>query len=198
MSTYRSRGEFSELVLKPCPLTTQIFAKIHNFAIPSDHIFSSPSSDFATSLMKVSKGNGVDVILDSLTGHLLNESWLCIADGSTMVEIGKRYMLDRNSLSVVPFKWNASIRNQVVSLSLLPIAVDIVNQLFVKTLRLSEPMEPAKPLSGHGLDGLAAVEFRIWVWMELGTELTTLDITKAKSSLSLYEKIVGKAIDSKY
>ena len=60
--------------------------------------------------MKATNGNGVDVILNSLTGHLLNESWLCIADGGTMVEIGKRDMLDRNSLSMVPFNRNASYR----------------------------------------------------------------------------------------
>lgn len=173
------------MVLRLCSLTTQIFATVGTdekwnflilkFAIPSNHSFSSRSRDFATSLMKATKGNGVDVILDSLTGHLLNESWLCIADGSTMVEIGNRYMLDRNSLSMVPFKWNASVRNQAVSSSLLLSAVDIVNKQFVKTLRLSEPMEPAKPLSGYSLDSLAAVEFRIWVWMELGTELTMLE-----------------------
>ena len=88
------------------------------------------------------------------------------------------------------------VRNKVEPSSLLPIAVDIVNKQFVKTLRLSEPMEPAKPLSGYGLDSLAAVEFRNWVWMELGTELTTLDITNAKSLLSLCEKIVGKVTES--
>lgn len=40
-------------------------------------------------LMKATKGKGVDVILNSLSGDLLDESWRCIADGGTMIEIGK-------------------------------------------------------------------------------------------------------------
>lgn len=53
---------------------------------------------------------GVDVILNSLTGELLDESWRIIADGGTMVEIGKRDILARNNLSMEPFGRNASFR----------------------------------------------------------------------------------------
>ena len=69
---------------------------------------------------------------------------------------------------------------------------DVVNKQFMKTLRLSEPMEPGKPLSSYGLDSLAAVEFRNWVRMELKAELTTLDITNSASLVALCDKIVSK------
>lgn len=60
--------------------------------------------------MAATDGKGVDVILNSLTGELLEESWRCIATGGTMVELGKKDMLDRNYLSMEPFGRNASFR----------------------------------------------------------------------------------------
>ena len=78
------------------------------------------------------------------------------------------------------------------SSSVLNIVMDIANKQFMKTLRLSEPMEPGKPLSSYGLDSLAAVEFRNWVRMDLRAELTTLDITNSASLVALCERIVLK------
>lgn len=60
--------------------------------------------------MEATNGYGVDVILNSLTGDLLDESWRCVAEGGTMVELGKKDMLDRNNLSMEPFGRNASYR----------------------------------------------------------------------------------------
>lgn len=60
--------------------------------------------------MSATNGEGVDIIINSLTGELLDESWRCIANGGTMVEIGKKDMLDRNSLAMEPFGRNASYR----------------------------------------------------------------------------------------
>ncbi|KAK8429569.1 putative polyketide synthase [Phyllosticta citricarpa] len=76
--------------------------------------------------------------------------------------------------------------------SVLEAAVTVVNQLFVRILRLAEPMEPAKPLSSYGLDSLAAVELRNVIRKDLGAELTTLDITNASSLIALCEKVVSK------
>ena len=78
--------------------------------------------------------------------------------------------------------------------TLLAGAIDIVNRKFVQTLNLSEPLEPAKPLSSYGLDSLAAVEIRNWIRMDLGAEITTLEINNASSLSALCEKIVKKLI----
>ncbi|KAJ6443718.1 Polyketide synthase [Purpureocillium lavendulum] len=83
---------------------------VNNFNVPRENIFNSRSTVFAKKLMAATKGYGVDVILNSLTGDILDESWRCIADGGTMVELGKRDMLDRNYLSMEPFGRNASYR----------------------------------------------------------------------------------------
>ena len=84
------------------------------------------------------------------------------------------------------------VKGRADSLGIQKAAVEIVSRQFMTTLRLSEPMEPAKPLSSYGLDSLASVEFRNWARMELGAELTTLEITNALSLIALCEKIVSK------
>lgn len=83
---------------------------IDNFGIPEDHIFGSRTTDFASKLMSATDSAGVDVIINTLTEDLLDESWRCIATGGTMVELGKKDMIDRNFLSMEPFGRNASYR----------------------------------------------------------------------------------------
>jgi NADPH:quinone reductase-like Zn-dependent oxidoreductase len=81
-----------------------------SFGIPEDHIFSSRTTGFASELMSATGGAGVDVIVNTLTDELLDDSWRCIATGGTMVELGKKDMLDRSFLSMEPFLRNASYR----------------------------------------------------------------------------------------
>lgn len=80
------------------------------FGLSDDHIFSSRTTDFAEQILIATMGMGVDVVLNSLTGELLDESWRILADGGTMVEIGKKDILDRNSLAMEPFDRNISFR----------------------------------------------------------------------------------------
>ena len=81
-----------------------------NYGIPRDRMFSSRSTTFAAELMRATNRRGVDVCLNSLTGDLLYESWRCIAENGTMIEIGKKDMLERNNLSMEPFDRNCSYR----------------------------------------------------------------------------------------
>ena len=68
--------------------------------------------------------------------------------------------------------------------------LDVVGSQFTKSLSLDEPLEPTKALASYGLDSLGAVEIRNWVRLELGVELTTLEVANAKSVFSLCERIV--------
>ncbi|RYP24614.1 hypothetical protein DL765_000440 [Monosporascus sp. GIB2] len=82
----------------------------NSVGIPPTRIFSSRNTEFAEQIMRSTNGRGVDVILNSLTGELLDASWRICADGGTMVEIGKRDIVDRNSLAMEPFDRNCSFR----------------------------------------------------------------------------------------
>jgi NADPH:quinone reductase-like Zn-dependent oxidoreductase len=68
----------------------------------------SRSTKFAKDIQRQTNGRGVDVILNSLTGELLDESWRLLADDGSMVEIGKRDIIERNLLSMEPFNRNCS------------------------------------------------------------------------------------------
>ncbi|KAI1361469.1 hypothetical protein F5Y08DRAFT_17956 [Xylaria arbuscula] len=80
------------------------------FGIPENRIFSSRNTKFADDIRRETGGRGVDVILNSLVGELLDETWRLTADGGVMVEIGKRDIVDRNSLAMEPFDRNCSFR----------------------------------------------------------------------------------------
>lgn len=98
----------------------RVFLK-HEFGIPDNRIFSSRSTSFGRSIQDATQGYGVDVIMNSLTGEMLHESWRLLAPGGTMVEIGKRDILDRNWLPMDPFSHNRSFRS--LDLSTLPLNV---------------------------------------------------------------------------
>ena len=83
---------------------------MHQFGIPADRIFSSRDTKFADEILAATQGRGVDVILNSLIGPLLDASWRICADGGTMVEIGKRDIVAHNPLSMDPFDRNCSFR----------------------------------------------------------------------------------------
>ena len=85
----------------------RVFLK-HEFGIPDNRIFSSRSALFGRSIQDATQGYGVDVVMNSLTGEMLRESWRLLAPGGTMVEIGKRDILDRNWLPMDPFSHNRS------------------------------------------------------------------------------------------
>ncbi|KAK3985842.1 hypothetical protein QBC44DRAFT_403752 [Cladorrhinum sp. PSN332] len=82
----------------------------NNFGIPANRMFSSRNTKFADEIRRETGGRGVDVILNSLIGELLDESWRLTADGGIMVEIGKRDIVDRNTLAMEPFDRNCSFR----------------------------------------------------------------------------------------
>jgi zearalenone synthase (highly reducing iterative type I polyketide synthase) len=78
------------------------------YGIPSDHIFNSRDMSFAPGIMRATKGNGVDFILNSLSGEALRQTWNCIAPFGTFVEIGIKDILMNSSLDMRPFAQHAT------------------------------------------------------------------------------------------
>ncbi|ETS80425.1 hypothetical protein PFICI_07954 [Pestalotiopsis fici W106-1] len=85
------------------------FLETH-YGIPRSRMFSSRDASFAEAIMRATDGRGVDAVVNSLTGELLDASWRIMADAGTMVEIGKKDILDRNTLAMEPFDRNCSYR----------------------------------------------------------------------------------------
>jgi acyl transferase domain-containing protein/NADPH:quinone reductase-like Zn-dependent oxidoreductase/ubiquinone/menaquinone biosynthesis C-methylase UbiE len=81
---------------------------VEQFGIPADHIFSSRDTSFAQDLILATDNKGVDVVLNSLSGPLLQATWRCIAKFGRFVEIGKKDMEQSKHLDMSPFGRAAS------------------------------------------------------------------------------------------
>ncbi|RCI09139.1 hypothetical protein L249_1549 [Ophiocordyceps polyrhachis-furcata BCC 54312] len=117
------------------------------FAIPEDHIFNSRNANFERQIMEMTDGLGVDIILNTLTGDLLDASWRCIADGGTMVELGKKDHIDRNKLAMEPFARNASYR--CFDMSHKHVTDTVIADLMKKMMKMlvSGTIEPIAPVT---------------------------------------------------
>jgi NADPH:quinone reductase-like Zn-dependent oxidoreductase len=89
---------------------------MEKYGIPADHVFFSRDTTFAAGIMGVTGGKGVDVVLNSLAGTLLQESFNCLAPFGRFVELGKRDFESNNSLAMEAF-------TKAVSFS----SVDVIN-----------------------------------------------------------------------
>lgn len=76
---------------------------IDHYGIPEERIFSSRDLTFAAGIMRATKGRGVDVVVNSLAGEALRETWHCIAFGGRFIEVGKRDILGNTGLDMAPF-----------------------------------------------------------------------------------------------
>ncbi|KAJ4411015.1 Type I Iterative PKS [Gnomoniopsis sp. IMI 355080] len=76
--------------------------------IPRNRILQSRDSSFVEGIRRETKGRGVDVVLNSLSGELLHATWRCVAEFGIMVEIGKRDLLGRGKLDMQTFLANRS------------------------------------------------------------------------------------------
>ncbi|KAI8632855.1 PKSKA1 [Xylariaceae sp. FL1651] len=116
------------------------------FAIQDDRVFNSRNVDFASQIMAATSGQGVDIVLNSLTGDMLDESFRILADGGTMIEIGKKDILDRNSLSMEPFDRNISFRSVDMSHERAP--DHLVSRLMTRLFKLIDNghVKPINPI----------------------------------------------------
>ncbi|PWY79152.1 polyketide synthase [Aspergillus heteromorphus CBS 117.55] len=73
------------------------------YGIPADHIFHSRDTSFAAGVRAATDGAGVDVVLNSLAGPLLQESLNLVAPFGHFVEIGKRDLESNSFLEMRPF-----------------------------------------------------------------------------------------------
>ncbi|KAI8944015.1 hypothetical protein F4801DRAFT_601226 [Xylaria longipes] len=80
----------------PDSMSFEEAASISLFDIPENRMFCSRNTKFAEEVRRETNGRGIDVIVNSLVGELLDETWRSTADGGVMVEIGKRDIVDRN------------------------------------------------------------------------------------------------------
>ena len=82
------------------------------YDIPEDHIFSSRHKSFSQGIKRTTRNQGVDVILNSIAGWGLRESWDCIAKFGRFVEIGRSDIYSHASLPMWPFSKCATFASE--------------------------------------------------------------------------------------
>lgn len=78
------------------------------FGIPEQNIFTSRDSTFAQSVMRATNGRGVDVVINSVAGDLLRETFNCIAPLGRFLELGKRDFYINSRLEMQRFERNVT------------------------------------------------------------------------------------------
>ena len=76
--------------------------------ISQNRIFASRDASFEAEVMRETAGRGVDVVLNSLSGDLLQASWRCTSEFRRFVEVGKKDISEAGSLDMSVFGRAAS------------------------------------------------------------------------------------------
>jgi NADPH:quinone reductase-like Zn-dependent oxidoreductase len=136
---------------------------ISDYGIPENHILSSRAtpSDFKRHLMRLTNNRGVDVVLNSMSGEMLAESWDCVASFGYHIELGKSD-IDKNSyISMAPFKRNvafASVDLVVISQERPKVFYDVLDKVIA--LFSQGVLKAVHPLNVFPIDRLESA-FRL-------------------------------------
>ena len=68
------------------------------------HTMDSRSTDFADQILEITDGEGIDVVLNSLSGAAIEANMACLAYDGRFIEIGKTDIYSDRALSLAPFK----------------------------------------------------------------------------------------------
>lgn len=141
---------------------------VHEMGIPREHIFNSRDESFVNGLMSVTKGRGVDVVLNSLSGPLLHASWQCVAPCGTFVELGKRDIMSHGKLAMRSLAENRSF-----------VAIDMAHLAMHDNSRgiISQLLEQVVDLYGRGII----------------TPVTPLQVFPAHDALGAFRKLEDAA-----
>ncbi|KAK5651402.1 hypothetical protein OQA88_12490 [Cercophora sp. LCS_1] len=81
---------------------------ISEYDLSEDRIFFSRGAAFSSGVRRATEGEGVDVVLNSLTGDGLRESWNCLSKFGRFIEIGRREQGSKTRLEMSNVNSNAS------------------------------------------------------------------------------------------
>ena len=94
--------------------------------IKEDQIFNSRDLSFTKGISRMTNGQGVDVIINTLTGEALRQTWACISPFGRFVELGKKDVLANNKLEMKHFSANASF--SLVNIKVNSLRIDLLDE----------------------------------------------------------------------
>jgi NADPH:quinone reductase-like Zn-dependent oxidoreductase/NADP-dependent 3-hydroxy acid dehydrogenase YdfG/acyl carrier protein len=102
-----------------------------------DHIFDSRNLDFADQIMRLTGGQGVDVVLNSLAGEAINRNLRVLKPFGRFLELGKRDFYENTRVGLRPFRNNLSYFG-IDADQLMSERPDLTQRLFTEVLALFE------------------------------------------------------------
>ncbi|KAK8119397.1 polyketide synthase [Apiospora kogelbergensis] len=146
-----------------------------SYGIPIDHIFSSRTVDFRNQILCATGGKGIDVIVNSLNGKFLMETWSLAAPFGRFVEIGRKDALQNTNLPMKPFEDNVTFHS--IDLRSLakhrPGELNRIYSIFTDLVRRKIAV-PIKPVSIFPISDLEAGLRRLRSREHSGKVLVTL------------------------
>ncbi|RHZ58023.1 uncharacterized protein CDV56_108373 [Aspergillus thermomutatus] len=138
-----------------CTVSTAAKRKLimDEYGIPENHIFSGQTGSLKRGIMRLTNGEGVDLVLNSSAGEALRDSLDCVKSLGTFIELGKSEMQQGFQLSMAAF--NRSITFHAFDLETLSardpgrvhrMLGDIISLLESKALR------PIHPITTYPID----------------------------------------------
>jgi NADPH:quinone reductase-like Zn-dependent oxidoreductase len=82
---------------------------METFSIPESNILSSQHDSFSSAILEKTGGKGVDVVLNSLTGAAVQESFDCLGDFGRFIQLGKVDSACNSRLSKVTLRNNTAL-----------------------------------------------------------------------------------------
>ncbi|KKO96951.1 lovastatin nonaketide synthase [Trichoderma harzianum] len=119
---------------------------METYDIREDRIFSSRDLSFAKGVMRLTNQRGVDVVLNSLSGEALRQSWELMAPSGRFIEIGRRDIDLNRRLEMSVFTRGATFSSVAV---VLKDNRDMVGRILREIMDLAreKKISPAKPLN---------------------------------------------------
>ncbi|EAU32451.1 hypothetical protein ATEG_07067 [Aspergillus terreus NIH2624] len=129
---------------------------METYGISENHIFYSRDTAFGPALREVTGGRGVDVVINSLAGDILRESWESLAEFGRFIEIGKKDITSNTGLEMSKFEQNCTFSS--VDLTLVAAKrPKIMGRVLSAVMRLLDD-KTVKPITPISIVGISEVE----------------------------------------
>ncbi|GFF43418.1 lovastatin nonaketide synthase [Aspergillus udagawae] len=134
---------------------------VEEYGIAEDHIFNSRDLSFAQGIKRMTNGKGVDVVLNSLAGEALRQSWLAVAPFGRFIELGKKDIVGNTGIDMAPFMNNIRFCG-VNMLSVYRDNIPLFGRIIADMMRMVSEgiIRPVKPLKVFNFSQIEEV-FRI-------------------------------------
>ncbi|KIW56108.1 hypothetical protein PV05_04791 [Exophiala xenobiotica] len=88
--------------------TAEEKAVVEKYNVKPENILNVADAEFVKGVKRLTNGKGVDVVLNSLTGEALRQTWHCVAPFGYFIELGQQDILGNTGLDMGPFKHNVT------------------------------------------------------------------------------------------